>query len=235
MTDTLTAVITGASQGIGLEVARQLLEQDIHVIVTARSQTAVDQALGYLGTDGSRVVGQVIDVADASSVDAFFSQHWRHHERLDILINNAARVYGNWQRSGIEDTEASTVLEALNNNTLGAYRMIRHVLPAMNRIGYGRIVNVSSGMAGLTEMGGDSAAYRISKTALNALTRVAHAEAGSNVKVNSVCPGWVRTQMGGPNATRNVSQGAAGIVWAAMLADDGPSGGFFRDGSPLNW
>jgi NAD(P)-dependent dehydrogenase (short-subunit alcohol dehydrogenase family) len=128
-----------------------------------------------------------------------------------------------------------TILDAVDNNALGALRMIRRALPAMNRNRYGRIVNVSTGMSSLSDMGGGSVPYRISKTALNAITRVAHAEAGRNVKVNSVCPGWVRTDMGGASAPRGVAKGAAGIVWAATLPDDGPSGGFFRDGKAVDW
>lgn len=235
MADTLNAVITGASRGIGHEVARQLAARDVRVTITGRSREALDSALAELQADGRQMDAHILDVASGSSVDAFFDAYWQRFERLDILVNNAARTFGDWQRSGIEDTAAETIVDALNNNTVGAYRMVRHALSAMNRVGFGRIVNVSTGMAGLSEMGGGSVAYRLSKTALNALTRVAHAEAGPNVKVNSVCPGWVRTDMGGSNATRDISEGAAGVVWAAMLGEDGPSGGFFRDGKPIDW
>ena len=102
--------------------------------------------------------------------------------------------------------------------------------------GYGRVVNVSSGMGSLSDMGGRSLGYKASKTALNALTRVLAGEVkGEGIKVNAVCPGWVRTDMGGPSASRSLEQGASGIVWAATLPEDGPSGGFFRDGKPLDW
>jgi NAD(P)-dependent dehydrogenase (short-subunit alcohol dehydrogenase family) len=113
--------------------------------------------------------------------------------------------------------------------------MIQHALPAMNSHGWGRIVNISSGMGQLSEMGGGSVAYRLSKTAMNAITRFANAEAKPNVKINSICPGWVRTDMGGASAPRTLEQGASGVVWAATLPDNGPSGGFFRDGKAIAW
>jgi NAD(P)-dependent dehydrogenase (short-subunit alcohol dehydrogenase family) len=114
--------------------------------------------------------------------------------------------------------------------------MCQAFLPLMKKNDYGRVVNVSSGMGQLNDMGGAWPAYRISKTALNALTRIFAAElAGTNVKVNSVCPGWVRTAMGGRSATRSLQEGAAGIVWAATIEDDGPTGGFFRDGERIEW
>lgn len=233
MSDLLTAVITGAGRGIGLEVARQLLGRDIAVVVTARTDDAVRSALADL--DDDRASGHVLDVADETSVDVFFDWYWSAHDRLDILINNAGRIYGGWAQTGVTDMASETILEAVDNNSLGAFRVIQHALPEMNRNGFGRIVNVSSGMGALTEMNGGSIAYRVSKAAMNVITRVTHAEAGTNVKINSVCPGWVRTDMGGANATRDVAQGASGVVWAATLADDGPSGGFFRDGKPIDW
>jgi NAD(P)-dependent dehydrogenase (short-subunit alcohol dehydrogenase family) len=150
------------------------------------------------------------------------------------LVNNAGRIYGGYGRS-LAETPTDIVAEAFNNNALGAMRMIARALPLMQRNGYGRIVNVSTGMAGLAEMGTGAAPYRISKTALNAITRIASGEAGKNIKVNSVCPGWVRTDMGGAEATRSLEEGAAGIGWAATLPDSGPSGGFFRDGKPISW
>lgn len=226
------AVITGASRGLGLATAKALAGMGYFPIVTARTQSAVDEGLAQFAK--GKADGHVLDVSDDKSVAAF--HEWLHpsHGHASVLVNNAGRAYWNSGRNGI-DTPVSAVAEAINNNALSAYRMIQHALPRMNSNGWGRIVNISSGMGQLTDMGGGDVGYRISKTAMNAITRVAAAEAGPNVKVNSICPGWVRTDMGGPHATRTLEQGVSGIVWAATLPDNGPSGGFFRDGKAIAW
>jgi NAD(P)-dependent dehydrogenase (short-subunit alcohol dehydrogenase family) len=125
---------------------------------------------------------------------------------------------------------------ALETNTFGAFELCRLAVSLMEKNRYGRIVNVSSGMGQLSEMDTGYAAYRLSKTALNAVTAIVAAETkGKNILVNSVCPGWVKTDMGGASAHREIPQGGRSIVWAALLPDDGPTGGFFRDGEPLSW
>ena len=226
-----TAVITGASRGLGLETARQLAARGYAVVLTGRDASALEQAATIIGASAT---WHRLDVADDSSVSAFFNWLTKDHARLDVLVNNAGRVYGAHGASFLA-TETATLAEAIDNNALGAYRMMRHAMPLMAKAGYGRIVNVSSGMGALNDMGSGAVPYRVSKTALNALTILAAHEAPRGVKVNAVCPGWVRTDMGGPNATRDVQSGAVGIVWAAVLDDDGPSGGFFRDGKPISW
>jgi NAD(P)-dependent dehydrogenase (short-subunit alcohol dehydrogenase family) len=232
MTDKRIAVITGASRGLGLETARGLVARDHHVVLTARTQDAVSAGLAALGDPEAD--GRILDVADDASVAAFFDWLFDRRGRIDVLVNNAGRSFRGFG-GGVADFDAATILEAVDNNALSAFRMIARALPEMNRLGYGRIVNVSSGMGQLSDMGGGAVAYRVSKTAMNAITRIAHAEAGKNVKVNSICPGWVRTDMGGQSATRSLEQGASGIIWAATLPPDGPSGGFFRDGKRIEW
>jgi NAD(P)-dependent dehydrogenase (short-subunit alcohol dehydrogenase family) len=134
------------------------------------------------------------------------------------------------------DADLDSVREALEANLFGAWRLCEAFVPLMQRNGYGRIVNISSGMGALNDMGGGSPAYRVSKTALNALTRILASELrGSGILVNSVSPGWVRTDMGGSDASRSVEEGADTPIWAATLPDNGPTGGFFRDRRPASW
>ena len=161
--------------------------------------------------------------------------------RVDILVNNAG-VFPD--RQGVENggktsvlyASADTLRTAMETNVYGALRLAQELVPLMKQQRYGRIVNVSSGMGQLSDMEGHSPGYRISKTALNALTRILAAETKEdNILVNCICPGWVRTEMGGPDAERSPEQGADTIVWAATLPDDGPTGGFFRDCKPIPW
>jgi NAD(P)-dependent dehydrogenase (short-subunit alcohol dehydrogenase family) len=224
------AVITGAAKGLGLKTARQLSELGLRTILTGRNETA----LAAKAASVPQAEWHVLDVADDASVASFFGWLEGSHGRLDVLVNNAGRTYGAHRRT-VVDTDVATVAEAIDNNALGALRMMQRALPMMARNGYGRIVNVSSGMGALTGMGSGSVPYRVSKTALNALTILAAHEAPIGVKVNAVCPGWVRTDMGGPGASRDVASGARGIVWSATLQEDGPTGGFFRDGRPIAW
>ena len=175
-------------------------------------------------------VGAVqLDVADAASVARLAEAV----ERVDIVVNNAAILYDTWAHA--RDADLAQVQEALDTNLFGAWRMCLAFLPHLRRSGHGRIVNVSSGSGSLAEMGAGTPAYSVSKAALNALTRILAAEVGRDgILVNAVCPGWTATDMGG-GAGRSVEDGAAGVVWAAELPDDGPSGGFFRDGRPVSW
>jgi NAD(P)-dependent dehydrogenase (short-subunit alcohol dehydrogenase family) len=154
-------------------------------------------------------------------------------DRLDVLVNNAAILYDTWQR-GV-DADLDQVRAALDTNLLGAWRVVQALLGLLRQSPAGRIVNVSSGAGALNDMGGGTPAYRTSKAALNALTRILAAELRADrILVNAICPGWVATDMGGAGG-RPVAEGAAGIVWAVELPDDGPSGGFFRDGGALAW
>jgi NAD(P)-dependent dehydrogenase (short-subunit alcohol dehydrogenase family) len=191
--------------------------------------------------EGLDVAFQALDVSLESSVADLGALIHSRFGRVDILVNNAG-VYldshGTEEAGGASASVFNASLETLTlkTNLYGPLLLAQELVPLMKQQHYGRIVNLSSGMGQLSEMEGRSPAYRISKTALNALTRILAAETrGFNILVNSICPGWVRTDMGGPNAERPVEQGAAGVIWAATLADDGPTGGFFRDGQPIPW
>jgi len=150
-----------------------------------------------------------------------------------VVVNNAAIHYDTWQNA--TDADLAVVREALGTNVFGAWQVVQGLLPLLRCSARGRIVNVSSGAGALTDMGGGLPAYKLSKVSLNALTRMWAAEVASDhILVNAVCPGWVATDMGGGGG-RPIAEGAAGIVWAANLADDGPTGGFFRDRRPIPW
>jgi NAD(P)-dependent dehydrogenase (short-subunit alcohol dehydrogenase family) len=178
---------------------------------------------------GGDIAPVQLDVADPQSV----RQAAASLDRLDVLVNNAAILYDTWQR-GV-DADLDQARDALETNLLGAWRVTQAVLPLLRASPAARIVNVSSGAGALHDMGGGTPAYRTSKAALNALTRVLAAELrGNAILVNAVCPGWVATDMGGAGG-RPVAEGAAGIVWAATLPDDGPTSGFFRDGRAIDW
>ncbi|MEM8862894.1 MAG: SDR family NAD(P)-dependent oxidoreductase, partial [Chloroflexota bacterium] len=211
--------------------ARVLAEKGYQVVITARDLETAKAA--SVKIDG-HVHYQALDVGSEESVSQFFDWLWQELGRIDVLVNNAGRVYGGHD-SSLLGTTPETMAEAFNNNSLSVLRTVQHALPAMNRAGYGRIVNVSSGMGALNEMGSGAVPYRVSKTAMNAITAISAHQTTGNVKINAVCPGWVRTDMGGSSATRDVSEGAAGVVWAATLPADGPNGGFFRDGNPIEW
>jgi NAD(P)-dependent dehydrogenase (short-subunit alcohol dehydrogenase family) len=200
------------------------------VILTARDQAkANDAADGLAGS----VVAHRLDVTDAASAGTladFISEQFGH---IDVLVNDAAIRYDTQQQAATADL--SIVREALETNLLGAWQVTQALLPLLRRSEHGRIVNVSSEGGSLASMGGGIPAYRVSKAALNALTRMLAAELRRDrILVNSVCPGWVATDMGGPGG-RPVRDGAASVVWAADLPDGGPTGGFFRDGRPVPW
>jgi NAD(P)-dependent dehydrogenase (short-subunit alcohol dehydrogenase family) len=227
------ALVTGANRGIGFEVCRQLGQRGYVVVLGSRDRERGEVAAARLRSEGLDVVGCQLDVADAASVESAVERMRREHGRLYAVVNNAAILYDTWQR-GV-DANLDEVREAFETNVLGAWRVVQATLPLLRASTTGRIVNVSSGAGALTDMGGGTPAYRTSKAALNALTRVLAAELRSDrILVNAICPGWVATDMGGAGG-RPVSEGAAGIVWAVELPDDGPTSGFFRDGRPIAW
>lgn len=235
------AIVTGGNRGLGFETCRQLAMQEVQVILTCRSVEKGEEATQRLKDAGHASIFHPLDVNDPESIQTLFEYVESKFGWLNILVNNAGVLLDSRQNpegseSKTVSTPAEMVLETFRTNTLGAYQLSQWAMPLMRRAGYGRIVNVSSGMGQLSEMSGGFAAYRISKTALNAVTKIFSENAsGSNVLVNSVCPGWVRTDMGGPGAQRTVEQGAETIVWAATLPEDGPSGGFFRDKKSIPW
>jgi len=226
------ALVTGANRGLGLECARQLLAEGCQVLLGARDPGRGAAAARALGSGRLRAVA--LDVTSDDDVARCGELIERDYGgRLDILVNNAAIHYDSGQTPLTADWRVVT--EAIETNLLGAWRVARMAAPLMRARRHGRIVNVSSGAGAWRNLGSGTPAYALTKLGLNGLTRMLAAELrGSGVLVNAVCPGWVATDMGGEGG-RPVEDGARGIVWAALLADDGPTGGFFRDGRPIEW
>ena len=225
-----TSLVTGANRGIGREVAIQLGALGHHVLIGSRDPAKATATYEAITSGGGQASIVPLDLADPDSIAAAQATV-DDLDGLDVLVNNAAITYDTWQRAIEPDFEV--VREALETNLFGTWSLTTALASHLRASRSGRIVNVSSGAGALTDMGGSIPAYRISKVSLNALTRMWAAEM-PGVLVNSVCPGWVATDMGGSSG-RPVTEGAAGVVWAATLPDDGPTGGFFRDTQPIAW
>jgi NAD(P)-dependent dehydrogenase (short-subunit alcohol dehydrogenase family) len=226
------ALVSGGNRGLGREVARRLAEDGCAVVIGSRDLGKGRAAAAELGENVSACG---LDVTDSESIESCIQEIDDAHGRLDVLVNNAGVEGGGW-RTDATDVDLDEVRDTLETNLFGAWKLTQAALPLMRRNGYGRIVNLSSGMGQLDEMGGHAPSYRLSKVGLNALTRMLTAELdGENILVNSCCPGWVRTDMGGPNATRSLEEGGDTPYWLATLPDDGPRGGFFRDRKPIPW
>jgi NAD(P)-dependent dehydrogenase (short-subunit alcohol dehydrogenase family) len=226
------AIVTGANRGIGLEVVRQLAEREYRVVLGSRDIDKGEAAAKKLRA-GAGVLVRQLDVTDQSDIDRLRDEIAKTFGSLHVLVNNAAIHYDTDQNAF--DADLQIVQEALDTNLYGAWRMCKTFIPLMRKSRHARIVNVSSEAGSLTEMGGGTPAYAVSKAALNALTRILAAELRRDrILVNAVSPGWVATDMGGPGG-RPVRAGAASIMWAVELPDSGPTGGFFRDGRPVPW
>ena len=220
------ALVSGANRGIGREIARQLAtDHRFRVLAGARDPAEAG------APDHDRIHYVQLDVVSEISVQAAREAIASDPGRLDVLVNNAG-VYG--EPTGAADYDLDDAHEVIEVNTFGPWRLTQAMLPLLRRSERPRVVNVSSGAGQLAEMNGGRAAYRLSKAALNALTRT-FASDEPWLKVNTVCPGWVRTEMGGSAAPRSVEQGADTAVWLATLPNDGPSGGFFRNRRPIPW
>lgn len=229
-------VVTGANRGIGFEICRQLGQLGDRVVLGARDPAKGEAAAARLRHEGLEVEAAVLDVADASSVRAFADDLLRRHGRVDRLVNNAGVMLDHGAEASALTVPDDVMRRTMEVNVYGALRMAQALVPGMRTQGFGRIVNLSSGLGQLADMNGHWAAYRTSKTALNALTRILADELqGSGILVNAVCPGWVKTDMGGASATRTVERGAETPVWLATLPDDGLTGGFFRDRLAIAW
>lgn len=232
--DRRVAVVTGANRGLGLALVRALAKQGLHTVLTARDASAAEAAAAPLTAEGLSVSAHELDVTSISSVSRAISDITYEHGRLDVLVNNAAVAIDRGRAAGTLDLER--VRATFDSNLFGAWRCIGAVLPTMQDQRYGRVVNLTTHMASLSTMTAGSPAYRISKTALNALTRVLADELREhNILVNAASPGTVTTRMNYGSATQQPEQAAGTLVWLATLPDDGPTGGLFHGRDPLPW
>ncbi len=232
---TRVAIVTGANRGIGYEICRQLARRGLNVVLTARDQAKGLEATRRLQSGGLNVIFHPLDVSDADQVRRFALYLQRAHGRCDVLVNNAGIMLDR-RGSQVLNATVAAFRATMETNVYGPLMLTQALVPLMRKHHYGRVVNLSSGLGQLESMADGTPAYRMSKTSLNALTRMfASATDGTGILVNSMCPGWVRTAMGGANATRGVKKAAETAVWLALLPEDGPTGGFFRDKALLAW
>ncbi len=234
------AVVTGANRGIGFETCRQLARHGMTVILAARDEARGRAAAQRLKDEGLAVDFGRLDVTDDESVREFARFVKKEYGRVDVLVNNAGVMID--QRGSflpgmpsVFKAKVTTLRETMETNVYGALRVTQALRPLMPEKDGSRIINVSSGMGQLSDMNGGYAGYRISKAGLNALTRILADELKETaIRVNSICPGWVRTDMGGPKGERTPEQGADTIVWLAT-SPDVPTGGFLKDRKAIPW
>jgi len=229
------ALVTGANKGIGREVARQLAARGFRIVLGARRPEAGKKAAAELAAAGGAMEFLELDVADAASVARAAAELATRVDHLDVLVNNAGILEDG--DASIQDLAPEVVRRTFETNTLGPLRVTQAMLPLLLKApGGARVVNVSSGAGALHDMTGWAPAYSVSKTALNAVTRqFADALRAQHIAVNSACPGWVRTDMGGAGGTRSVAEGADTIVWLAAEAPPSLTGQFVRDRKVIEW
>jgi len=254
------AIITGADRGIGFEVSWELGMRDYQIVLTSPDKAKGEPAAAELNGEGLSVVYRKLDLLSERDILALKAFVLNHYGRVDVLVNNAgvmidsgrSKIEGLLTRRikkipkrqgfgrgpGILEINIDIVRATFEINTLGALKMCQAFVPLMMKAGYGRVVNVSSSLGQLSSMTDEDKvpAYKLSKAALNAVTRmVADAVGGINIAVNSVCPGWTRTDIGGPEAPQSTEEAAETIVWLATQRANGPTGGFFRDKRRIAW
>ena len=234
MAEQRIALVTGGNRGIGLEICRQLAKLGIRVVLGSRDTAKGVAVAGELIATGLPVEARELDVASDESIRECMNWIRRDLGRLDILVNNAGIMVE--EEDADAEQEIQIVRDTMQTNVYGPLLLSRLAIQIMKSRRYGRIVNLSSSMGSLAEMGPGYIAYRMSKAGINVVTRVLAAETqGMGILVNSVDPGWVQTAMGGRGASRTVYKGAETPVWLATVPAGGPTGGFFRDRKTIPW
>jgi len=228
------ALITGANRGIGFETAQQLARRGFHVIVAVRDEAGGKRAAKVIQEEGGKASVIVLDVSSSASIRSAVSQFKAISDRLDVLINNAG-IYPD-EGLRILTVPRDRMAQTFQINTFGALDVTQSFLPCLRQASSARVINVSSGYGQLEGLSADVPSYCLSKLALNGLTiMLAEALRADRIAVNSICPGWVRTDMGGPNAARSVQEGADTAVWLADEASHELTGKFFRDRQEIPW
>jgi NAD(P)-dependent dehydrogenase (short-subunit alcohol dehydrogenase family) len=236
------ALVTGGNRGIGFEIARQLALKKMTVLIGARDNERGIKARNELSVNGLDVHFSRIDLTDPTTIEAAIGRIKDKFGRLDVLVNNAGILIDS--QTQLLKIGIALFQNTLETNTFGPLLLSQACVPIMQANHYGRIVNMSSTLGSLTDIANPdspyeqvhSPAYRLSKTLLNGITVLLAKELrGTNILVNSTCPGWVRTELGGDQAPLSPEEGAATSVWLATLTDDGPTGGFFREKQPIPW
>jgi NAD(P)-dependent dehydrogenase (short-subunit alcohol dehydrogenase family) len=232
--DKQVALVTGGNRGIGYELVKQLALNGFKVILASRDPGMGNEAVQKLKELNLDVPCVKLDVANQESIHQAAVAINEKYGRVDVLINNAG-VY-------LDENEKLLVMDpcilekTMATNFFGVYHVIRSFIPLMEKHGFGRIINVSSEYGEMSEMSYPGVgAYKLSKFALNGLTRLVAAEIKEDIKINAVDPGWVSSDMGGPSAPRTPKQAAESILWLATIGPEGPSGGFFKDGKQIPW
>ena len=226
-------VVTGGNRGIGFEICRQLTAREARVVLTARKRTAGEAAVKKLAGGKHAAAFHPLDVTDGKSIERLSEFLKETYGHIDVLINNAG-IIAEGEAPALK-VDLATVRETLETNALGPLHLAQNLVPLLKSSRSPRIVNMSSGMGALADNYGGHAAYRMSKTLLNAVTAILAAELAGTIAVNSVCPGWVKTDMGGRNATRDVAEGADTAVWLALDAPATLTGKFVRDHKVIPW
>ena len=236
MDSKLIALVSGSNKGIGFEICRQFAMTNVTVILTARDLHKGQQALDKLEQDNIRPEFHKLDITDDKSIDNIYEFVVKKFGRLDILVNNAGVFYNEDKQGNVLELDLDIIRKTMETNLYGAIKLSRKFVGLMKKNNFGRIVNMSSQLGQLLNMNKMYTAYKISKTALNAFTKILADELKDyNIQVNCMCPGWCRTDMGGWDADRSAEQGAGTAVWLATRPDGFESGCFFHDRKKIEW
>ena len=232
--DKKIAAVTGGNRGIGFQICRDIANKDLKVLLTARNSEKGAESAKILQDEGLDVTFYELDVSSAESIDNFVSRVKKEFSRIDVLVNNAA-IIPDARSSGLS-VEIQELQVSLETNVYGIIQLSQKIIQLMIKNNYGRIINLSSGMGQFADMGSGYLAYRISKTAVNTITKVLANETDSyNIQINSVDPGWVKTEMGGAGASLSAEEGADTIVWLSTRPDNSPTGMFYKKREIISW